>query len=60
VQDFNWPKASPSPNWKKLPLEAVADDKVWSAIAEVGPKWSLDDILKAVGVAGLVKRAEST
>ena len=50
VQDFKWLKAERSPNWSTLAPEDAAPDETWRNIIPRGPGYSVDDILKAVGV----------
>lgn len=52
VDDFKWLKAEPSPNWSILPSEAHVPDETWREIVPGGPGWSVEDILKAVGLGG--------
>jgi hypothetical protein len=52
VQDFNHLKASVSPNFSLLPPEDVVPDEVWRDVVPGGPGWSLNDILKGVGIVG--------
>ncbi|MCJ1394975.1 hypothetical protein MMC18_007856 [Xylographa bjoerkii] len=53
VQDFNWLKAQPSPNWGILPVEDIVPNEVWGKIVAGATSLSLDDILKAGGVTKL-------
>ena len=53
VQDFKWLKAQPSPNWSKLPAKDMVPGEVWHKLETEIPGLSLDDILKAGGVAQL-------
>jgi len=51
VDDFKWLKAEPSPNWSILPADDIIQDDVWREVVPGEPGWSLDDILKAVGLS---------
>ncbi|ODM16988.1 hypothetical protein SI65_07387 [Aspergillus cristatus] len=48
VEDFEWIKPEPSPNWSLLGPEDAVPEGVWAEIVPGGPGWSLDDILRAI------------
>ncbi|POS73073.1 tubulin binding cofactor C [Diaporthe helianthi] len=51
VDDFDWLKTEPSPNWRRLAGDdhAVPDD-FWTTTVKGGPALSTQDILRQVGV----------
>lgn len=51
VEDFEWIKPEPSPNWSLLGPEDAVPEEVWAEIVPGGPGWSLDDILRAINLA---------
>ncbi|KAL9625599.1 MAG: hypothetical protein Q9160_000312 [Pyrenula sp. 1 TL-2023] len=53
VDDFNWLRAEPSPNWRTMLPEEETPDEVWTDIVPGGPGWSLRDILQATKVLRL-------
>lgn len=50
VEDFEWIKSEPSPNWSLLAHEDAVPEEVWAEIVPGGPGWSLDDILQAINL----------
>lgn len=51
VEDFEWIKPEPSPNWSLLSPDDAVPEGVWAEIVPGGPGWSLDDILRAINLA---------
>ncbi|KAJ9603651.1 hypothetical protein H2200_011837 [Cladophialophora chaetospira] len=52
IDDFKHLDASrPSPNWSLLPAEEAVPDEAWREIVPGGPGWSVNEILKAVGIS---------
>ena len=56
IDDFKWLKSEPSPNWSILPPEDDVPDETWREVVPGGPGWSLDDILKSVGIKNYSER----
>jgi hypothetical protein len=50
VDDFNWLKQEPSPNWSVLPESGRVTQETWTNIVPGSEKYGLTDILNAVGV----------
>lgn len=48
VEDFEWIKPEPSPNWSLLGHDDAVPEGVWAEIVPGGPGWSLEDILRAI------------
>jgi hypothetical protein len=55
VDDFNWLKQEPSPNWCVLPEAERVPEETWKEIVPGTDKVGLTDILKAVGVRNAEK-----
>jgi hypothetical protein len=56
VDDFNWLKQTPSPNWRVLREDERVAEEVWKDVVPGTDKIGLTDILKAVGVRNAEKR----
>ena len=50
VNDFNWLRSEPNPHWRALTEPERIEDHVWREVVPGGPKYGLEDILKAVKV----------
>jgi tubulin-specific chaperone C len=50
IDDFKWLKSEPSPNWSLLPVQDAVPDETWREVVPGGPGWSLEDILRSVGI----------
>jgi hypothetical protein len=50
VDDFNWLKSEPSPNWKVVDESDRITSRTWNTVVPGGPGIGTADILKAVGI----------
>ncbi len=50
VDDFKWLKSEPSPNWSLMKEEDKVPEDTWREVVPGGPGWSVDDILRGVGL----------
>lgn len=55
VDDFNWLKQTPSPNWTVIPEAERIPDSTWKEVVPGTDKLGLTDILNAVGVRNAEK-----
>ncbi|EFE36987.1 tubulin-specific chaperone c, putative [Trichophyton benhamiae CBS 112371] len=53
VEDFNWLKPGPSPNWSVLEDEDTVEDHVWGRLLGDKRGMKLTEILEKTGVTGL-------
>ena len=56
IDDFNWLKQSPSPNFRVMGADEVIREEVWRDVVPGSEKVGLTDVLKAVGVKGAERR----
>ena len=52
VDDFKWLRSEPSPNWSVLDESQRIPAEVWKDIVPGGPKYGVEEILKAVKISG--------
>jgi hypothetical protein len=50
VDDFNWLKRTPSPNWSMLPESEVIPDDVWKQALAGGLGVDIDVTLQSLGI----------
>lgn len=53
MEDFNWLKPEPSPNWSVLEDEKAVEDHVWGRILGDKRGMKLTEILECTGVTSL-------